>query len=70
MNPTRNLLKWRLKVKSDIDEKPGDINEAMKKKPDEQKNGEENEDEAIENQIKEALYNEKKLDKKYNYILI
>lgn len=42
----------------------------MKKKPDEQKNGEENEDEAIENQIKEALYNEKKLDKKYTYILV
>ncbi len=53
------MLKWRLRVKADIEEKAA-TDAKTEKKPAEAKT----EDEEIDEQIKEAVYNEKKLDKK------
>lgn len=56
-------MKWRLKVKADVEEK-SDVNGLGKEAASNGQLENENEDDAIEEQIKEAVYNEKKIDKK------
>lgn len=64
------MLKWRLKLKADLEEKSALQDDKKAAADDDVTKGnadktEETEESLIEDQIKEAIYNEKKTDKKY-----
>jgi hypothetical protein len=67
----RNLLKWRLKIKADLEksdenktEKPKVVEKKKTDTANDAEDEEEDEEEKLDNEIKDALYEEKKLDKK------
>ena len=62
---SRNLLKWRLKVKSDLEKSDQAKEEARVEKVSTKEHESENEEEKLENEITSALYEENKLDKKF-----